>query len=185
VLQGWIEGGGPTSPCLRLESVQRLPESPGEPWHPFSHFIVDLQAWAFTELWISTVATNILAPGAYRLQEVCGGMALHFSNTAGANSYGQLLGLIQEHHDLDAPPAVFCSEMLPPLAGSGPWRRADYLRDSAGLDDAAVRHFSPHDFGTPALAGCMARLAEALLEFSQWFEREPRAGWLTPARARR
>ena len=185
VLPGWIEGGGPTSPCLHLESVQRLPESPGEPWHPFSHSIVDLQAWAFTELWISTVATNILAPGAYRLQEVCGGMALHFSNTAGANSYGQLLGLIQEHHDLDAPPAMFCSEMLPPLAGSGPWRRADYLRDSTGLDDAAVRHFSPHDFGTPALAGCMARLAEALLEFSQWFEREPRAGWLTPAQARR
>lgn len=184
VLPGWIEGGGPTSPCLRADSVQCLPESPGEPWHPFSTPIVDFQAWALTELWISTVSTNILTPGAYQLLDVCGGVALHFSNTSDTNSYGQLLGLIQEHHDLDASSEMFCSEMLPPLAGSGPWRRADSLRDSTRLDDAAVRHFSPHDFGTPALAGCMARLAETLLEFSQWFDKEPRTGWLTPAGAR-
>jgi hypothetical protein len=67
------------------------------------------------------------------------------------------------------------------LIGSGPWRRTAYLKEEMQLDDAEVRHFSPHDFGSPALAGCTARLSDALHAFCRWFENEPRTGWLTNA----
>lgn len=189
VFPGWVEGGGPTTPALRVALVDALPKLPGESWHPFPGMDADgprpFQDWALTEIWLSPIVANIAAPGGYRLQDVCGGLALHFSNTRGPGFHGRLLGMIQEHHDVDALPSVFCDEALPPLIGSGPWRRTGYLRDATRLDDAGVRHFSPHDFGTPALAGCAAHLSEALFTFSRWFEHEPRTGWLTNGNTKR
>lgn len=189
ILPGFVSGGGPTTPALRVEVADSLPENPGEFWYPFSPPSANIEAtlhdWALTEVWISAVICNADAPGGYRLQDVCGGLALHFSNTSGPNFYGSLLGMTYEHHDLDAPHTVFCDESLPPLVGSCPWRRVSYLKESTRLDDTNICHFSPHDFGTPALAGCTAHLTDTLTEFSRWFEREPRIGWLMPASTRR
>lgn len=189
ILPSWIEGGGPTTPTLRIEVSNSLPTLVGESWNPFAELATSntptFPDWALTEIWLSQVADNIAAPGGYRIADVCGGLALHFSNTRGPNYYGLLLGRIYEHHDMDAPHAVFCEENLPPLIGSGPWRRVSYLNDKTRLDDPEVRHFSPHAFGTPALAGCAARLSSALYEFSRWFEYEPRTGWLTAASTKR
>lgn len=189
VLPGWIGGGGPTTPTLRIEVSDSLPTQVGESWYPFSEPTSDdghaFPDWALTEIWLSQVSGNIAAPGGYRIEDVCGGLALHFSNTRGPNFYGRLLGMTYEHHDMDAPHAVFCDETLQPLIGSGPWRRIGYLKEESRLDDAEVRHFSPHDFGTPALAGAASRLEDALHTFSRWFEREPRTGWLTAANTKR
>lgn len=185
IFPGWIEGGGPTTPALRVELFDALPLHPGESWYPFPEPLADsaphFQDWALTEIWLSPIVANIAAPGGYRVQEVCGGLALHFSNTRGQNFFGRLLGMIQEHHDEDALPSVFCDEALPALIGSGLWQRTGYLKEETQLDDAEVRHFSPHDFGSPALAGCTARLSDALHAFCRWFEKEPRTGWLTNA----
>ncbi len=189
VLPGWIGGGGPTTPTLRVEVCDSLPTQVGENWYPFSeppsgdvHAFPD---WALTEIWLSQVADNIAALGGYRIEDVCGGLALHFSNTRGPNFQARLLGMTYEHHDMDAPQVVFCEETLPPLIGSGPWRRIGYLKEETRLEDAEVRHFSPHDFGTAALAGAASRLEDTLHAFSRWFEREPRTGWLTAANTKR
>lgn len=189
VLPGWIGGGGPTTPTLRIEVSNSLPTQVGENWYPFSeppsgdvHAFSD---WTLTEIWLSQVADNIDAPGGYRIEDVCGGLALHFSNTRGPNFQARLLGMTYEHHDMDAPQVVFCEETLPPLIGSGPWRRIGYLKEETQLEDAEVRHFSPHDFGTPALAGAASRFEDTLHIFSRWFEREPRTGWLTAANTKR
>ena len=189
ILPGFISGGGPTTPALRVDVADSPPEVPGEPWHPLSVAYPENEAafedWVLTEIWLSHVVGNIASPGGYCIHEVGAGIALHFSNTRGPNFHGRLLGMSYEHHDLDAPHTIFCDETLPPLIGSGPWRRIGYLKEDSRLDDVEVRHFSPHDFGTPALAGSAARLRDALLEFSRWFEHEPRPGWLTAARTKR
>lgn len=189
VLPGCVSGGGPTTPSLRVEVADALAPDAGESWYPFAadwdgaHS--SFQEWALTEVWLSSIACNVEAPGAYRLQDVCGGLALHFSNTRGLQSCGYLLGMVYEHHGVDAPHEVFCDVVLPPLIGSGPWRRSLYLKEDTHLDDADVRHFSPNIFGTPALAGCAQRLTHALREFSDWFAAEPSTGWLTSASTKR
>lgn len=189
VLPGWVEGGGPTTPTLRVEVSDSLPMHIGEIWAPFPEPTSGngpvFPDWALTEIWLSEVVDNIAAPGSFRIADVCAGLALHFSNTCGPSFYGRLLGMTYEHHDMNAPHAVFCDESLPPLTGSGPWRRIGYVSDKTRLDDADVRHFSPHEFGTPALAGAARRLEEALHVFSRWFEHEPRTGWLTAASTKR
>lgn len=197
VLPGWIDSGGPTTPTLVAATMDVLPadEPPkntahdSEPWYPFSvgqtNDATHCADWALTEIWLSQVAENIAAPGGYRIADVCGGLALHFSNTRGPNCYGRLLGVTYEHHDIDAPHTVFCTETLPPLTGSGPWRRIGYLKEDTRLDDAEVRHFSPHDFGTPALAGAAAHLENTLHAFSRWFAHAPRTGWLTATSTKR
>lgn len=189
ILPGWIEGGGPTTPDIHIEIADALASIAGDRWYPFPGGEIGdetaFREWALTEVWLSRVAANIAAPGGYRIADVCGGLALHFSNPHGTNLQGCLLGMHYEHHDMNAPHGVFCDEALPPLIGSGPWQRIGYLKESTCLDDAEVRHFSPHDFGTPALAGCAARLTDALHTFSRWFAREPRTGWLTAASAKR
>lgn len=189
VVPGWVEGGGPTTPQLHIDVCDTLPVPTGESWMPFADIAADgqpaFQDWALTEIWHSQVVDNIAAPGGYRIEDVCCGLALHFSNTRGPTFQARLLGMFYEHHDMDAPHTVFCDEALPPLIGSGAWRRLGYLKESTRLDDGEVRHFSPHDFGTPALAGCAALLTDALHTFSRWFEQEPCTGWLTAASTKR
>ncbi len=189
ILPGCVEGGGPTAPTLTMSLADALPADPGSAWQPFASALPDsagpLADWALTEVWQSEVVCNVAAPGGDCLRDVCAGLGLHFSHTRGVNAYGCLLGVINEHHDLDALPRLFCDEGLPPLLGGGPWVRVGYLKEDTRLDDAAVRHFSPQVFGSPALAGCTAQLIEALAAFSRWFEAAPPAGWLTPAGTRR
>lgn len=127
VLHGYVSGGGPTTPSLRIEVADSLAPNAGESWYPFATDCDGAQAsfqkWALTEFWLGAVACNVDAPGVYCLQDVCGGMALHFSNTHGQDSYGNLLGMVYEHHSMDAPHKEFCDPALPPLIGSGAWHR--------------------------------------------------------------
>lgn len=189
VLPGYVSGGGPTTPSLCIEVADALAHDAGESWYPFAVAAdgeqAPFQEWALTEVWLSAVASNVDAPGGYCLQDVCGGLALHFSNTRGPDSYGNLLGMVYEHHDMDAPHEVFCDPALPPLIGSGAWRRCSYLKKETHLDDADVRHFFQNVFAAPALAGCTNRLTHALREFSDWFVDEPGTNWLTPASTKR
>ena len=169
---------GPSPWSLSAAPEAALP-GPLEAWQPLppgSPAGSSLRDWSLTELWLSPVACDVMAPAATWLQDVCGGVALHFSNTTGPNCHGRLLGTIYEHHDLDTPHTCFCSETLPPLVGSGLWRRSSYLRDDTRRDDAAVCHFDGSGFGGPAVAACLTRLQEALLAFLDGFEREPRFG---------
>jgi hypothetical protein len=107
------------------------------------------------------------------VQDVCGGIALHFSNSKGPNYYGGLLGTRYEHHDMDAPHAYFCAQTLPPLTGSGTWQQLLRLDNCPQRDDVDVCHYDHSGFGGPALAGCLNHLNAALLGFLNGFEKTP------------
>lgn len=175
VLPGYVSGGGPTAWALRVDVETSLPAEGLQVWNPFRpHEPANdepLHNWALTELWVSPVACNVQAPGGYWLQDVCGGLALHFSNSAA--DYGRMLGTRYEHHDMDAPHEYFVGDDLPPLVGAGLWRRMTYLRDITPRDDAAVRHCDDDDYRGPAVRGCLMQFFRELYAFQDWLEKEP------------
>ena len=174
VLPSYVSGGGPTAWALRVEVGTSLPAEGLQVWNPFRpHEPTNdepLDEWALTELWVSPVACNVEAPGGYWLQDVCCGLALHFSNTAA--DYSRLLGTHYEQHDMDAVHTYFVGDTLPPLIGSGLWQRTAYVRDVTPLNDAAVRHCGHDDYRDPAVLGCLKQFFRELYAFQDWFEKE-------------
>lgn len=170
---------GPSSWSLRVEVEKALPEEQLAHWNPFHPHTPStegsLRDWALTELWASPVSCNIMAPQGYWLQDVCGGLALLFSNTANhPYSYHCLLGAIYQHHNEDAPHEYFYAEILPPLVGSGLWQRIAYLKDDTLRDDEAVCHSDEIDYRGPAVIGCLEQFNRELYDFQDWLDKEPR-----------
>ncbi len=176
VLPAYVSGGGPTAWTLQIHAETGPAPQGLVPWPILTEQLAHGHAgcdWALTGFWASAVPDNVLCPGACWVQEVCGGIALHFSNSKSPNYYGGLLGAHYEHHDMDAPHAYFCAETLPPLAGSGAWQQLLRLDHCPQRDDADVCHYDHSGFGGPALAGCLNQLNTALLGFLNGFEKAP------------
>lgn len=169
---------GSSSWCLRIEVEKALPAEELKPWNPFWLHTPSsegsLRDWALTELWASSVSCNVFAPQGYWLQDVGGGLALLFSNSAESPySYHRLLGATYPHHNEDAVHKYFCAEILPPLVGSGLWQRIAYLKDDTLRDDEAVCHSDEIDYRGPAVLGCLEQFNRELYDFEDWFEKEP------------
>lgn len=169
---------GPSSWSLRVEVEKGLLAEELTHWNPFHPHTPStegsLRDWALTELWASPVSCNIRPPQGYWLQNVCGGLALLFSNTANhPYAYHRLLGALYQHHNEDAPHEYFCAEILPPLVGSGLWQRIAYLKDDTLRDDEAVCHSDEIDYRGPAVLGCLDQFNRELYDFQDWLDKEP------------
>jgi len=176
ILPGYVSGGGPTAWALQIHTETGAAPQGLVPWPILTEQLAQGNAgcvWALTGFWASAVPDNVAGPGACWVQEVCGGIALHFSNSKGPNYYGGLLGARYEHHDMDAPHEYFCAETLPPLTGSGAWQQLLRLDNCPQRDDEDVCHYDHSGFGGPALAGCLNHLNTALLGLLNRFEKTP------------